>query len=455
MGHAALTAGGPTRLARISGWLLLLVWLAELGALLTHAALLSTVATFGLIAFVVLAWLRASRHIRVLFVLVAGGAAGIALFLGDPRVLVRGFERAQIFGAFLPSVLLLRATVETSPRVARLRVGVGRLTDEQARSFTLYGSHALGAVLNVGAMAILAPVLERHAGDARRVELAASAARGVGTAIAWSPFFVAMAFTSQLVPAAALWQTMLIGAVSALLGLALAQFMFTPKMNARDFVESVRQFGPLVVPTLVMVGCVVACTVLLGYSGLQAVALVLPILCVAYLVTRGPAVASGAARRALASFGRLADELLIVVGALVLGVAVGSLPQVAQWATGMSPGVIAGAPLLVVLVVIFVGLGQFGLHPMIGASLFVPVIAAGPFGISPPVLVAAVVFAWGLSATISIWTLPVAVAATTFGVPVAALYTRRALAFAAVWCAAALVYMAAVNAWLVGRAAAG
>jgi hypothetical protein len=263
-----------------------------------------------------------------------------------------------------------------------------------------------------------------------------------------------MAFTSQLVPGAPLWQTMLIGSGSAVMGLALAHAMFTPGMRGGDVVASVREFGPLLVPTAVMVGAVVACTVVLHLSGLQSVALVLPVLCALYLVTRGPAVAAATARRALTSFARLADELLIVVGALLLGVAVGSLPQVAHLAAGMSPGVIAGAPLLAAVVITFVGLGQFGLHPMIGASLLAPVIAAGPFGISPPVLVAALVFAWGLSATISIWTLPVAVAATTFGVSVAQLYTRRALTYAAVLCALALAYMATVNAWLVGRAVA-
>ncbi len=452
MGHAALNAAGSTRLARLSGWLLLAVWIAELGALVTHARPLSLLATVGLAAFVVLAWLRASRHIRVLFVLVAGTATAIAAYVGDPRILARGFAQAQIFGAFLPSVLLLRATAESSPRVETLRHGVGRLSDEQARAFALYGSHALGAVLNVGAMAVLAPVVLRDAGDARRVGLAASAARGVGTAIMWSPFFVAMAFTSQLVPGAVLWQTMLIGAGSALMGLALAQMMFTPRMRLDELAESVRQFGPLLAPTLVMVGAVVGATLAFHYSGLQAVALVLPLLCLVYLAARGGAAMTRAARRTLESFGRLADELLIVVGALLLGVAVGSLPAVSHWAAGMTPGVLSGAPLLVALVVTFVGLGQFGLHPMIGASLLAPVLSAGPFGISPPVLVAALVFAWGLSATISIWTLPVAVAATTFGVPIAQLYTRRALAFAAVLCACALAYMALVNAWLMSRA---
>jgi hypothetical protein len=453
VGNAALSASGPGRLARASGWLLAAVWAAELGALLTRAPLLSRAAMAGLAVFVALALLRASRHIRVLFLMVGGTAAVIALYLGDARVLVRGFERAQIFGAFLPSVLLLRATVEASPRVAALRRGIAGLTPAEARNWTLYGSHALGAVLNVGAMAILAPVVVSAARDADRLGLASSAARGVGTAGMWSPFFVAMAFSSQLVPGAALWQTMLIGMGLGALGLALSWRLFTPELGRSEFMRSVGQLRGLAAPTAVIVGVVVGCTVLLDINGLQAVALVLPLLCFGYLVHRGRDAMRATAQRTLANFSRLADELLIVAGAMVLGVAVGSLPAVGALAAGVSPGTIHGAALLGVLIATLVGLGQVGLHPMIGVSVVLPVVAAAPFGISPPVLVAAGVFSWGLSAAISVWTLPVAVAATTFQVPVARLWNARSVAFGMLMAVAGVVYLASLNAWMMGGSA--
>jgi hypothetical protein len=87
---------------------------------------------------------------------------------------------------------------------------------------------------------------------------------------------------------------------------------------------------------------------------------------------------------------------------------------------------------------------------MVGASVLVPLISAGAFEISPPVLVAAAVFAWGLSAAVSIWTLPVAVAATTFVVPLSQLWTRRSVAFGVVLGAIGVVYLGVVNAWLTG-----
>lgn len=432
-----------------SSGLLALVWVAELGFLLFRLPLLSTLATVGLAMFVMLAVLRASRHIRVLFLLVGTASVTIALAFADARALLRGFERAQIFGAFLPSVLLLRATADASPRLDRLREGVGRLTEAQARNWTFYGAHGLGAVLNVGAMAILAPVVARNAGDDERTQLAGCAARGVGTAVMWSPFFVAMAFVGQLVPSVPLWQAMLSGSGVALIGLLVAHLLFTGELAAGEFAASVRRLGALVLPTVVMVGVVVGATLAFGLSGLQAVALVLPLLCGGYLVCRGGAAIRDTARRTLASFGRLADELLIVVGATVLGVVIGAAPQVRELAAGMTPALIAGAPLLAATIVVLVGLGQLGLHPMIGGSIVVPIIASGAFGIEPSVLVAAAVFAWGLSASISIWSLPVAVAATSFGVPVRRLYNRGTAAFAAAMLLAGIVYFALLNAWFV------
>lgn len=449
MGHAQLSA----QLARTSAWLLLLVWIAELGALAGAGAPVAAAAAAGLALFVVFALLRASRHIRLLFALIVGVAALMALWIAQPQLLLDGFMRAQIFGAFFPAVLLLRATAEVSPRLGQMQAGVGALSLAQSRGWTMYGAHGLGAVLNVGALAVLAPVVARDADELRRLQLAQSAAHGVAAAIMWSPFFVALAFTSQLVPQAPLWQSMLIGLGAGIMGLALSHRMFMPELKAGALLQALGHLRPLLAPMAVMIGCVLACTVVLRMSGLQAVAVVLPLLCALYLAGRGAQAARTAWRRAFDSFGRLADELLIVVGAMLLGAVVAALPPVVALAASMSPSALTGVPLVVAMVVVLVALGQLGLHPMIGVSIFVPVFASGAFGISPPLLVAAAVFSWGLSASVAIWTLPVAVAATSFSVPVARLYTRRALIFMLALGALGLAYFALVNTWLVVRTA--
>lgn len=446
MGSATLTPAPPRPdLSRFSAWVLTAVWVLELANLLRPAVPLQIAGGAGLIAFVMMALTRASRHIRVLFVVVTGAAALIALTQRDAGLLWEGLKRALIFGAFMPSVLLLRATVEASARTNALRQGVGGLSEAGRANWTLYGSHALGAILNVGAMAILAPVVSRDRGDAERAVLAASSSRGVGTAVMWSPFFVAMGFVSHLVPGVQLWQVMLLGVGVAAIGLALSHAMFTPDLGPGGFRDSVARLRPLLLPTSAIVGSVLAATALADVSGPQAVALAVPVLCGAYLSLAGWPAMRQAAQRTFASFSRLADEIVIVTGATLLGFAVAALPAVAALTPDEVPAALSGLPLIAGVVALLTLSGLLGLHPMIGASVLVPVLAGGAFGVNDVVLVEAAVFAWGLSAIVAIWTLPVAVASTMFRVPVKALGAGRNLTYAAVYAVCAVAFLGAVN----------
>lgn len=450
MGNALLTGARPA-LARLSAALLAALWIAELVRIVRPFGVLSLAAEAALAAFIALALLRASAHIRVLFVVVVGISAILAWRDHVPAALAHGFDRAQIFAAFLPSVLFLRATAESSPRLEQLRGGLRALDPAAARNWTLYGAHALGSVLNVGAMSIVAPAVARDASAAQRVELASSSARGVGTAVMWSPFFVAIGFTSQLVPGVAIWQVMAVGAGLALIGLALSHRLFTPSLGAAAFGSSMAQLRPLVAPISIVITAVVAASAALHLTGLEAVAIVVPLCCVAYLAHLGADAARDAARRTLASFGRLADELLIVAGATILASVVAALPSARAIGGDLTPGLISGFALMAVLVAALVALGLAGLHPMIGAGILLPAIAAGPFDICHAVLVATAVFAWGLSSSISMWTLPIVAASVSFNVPVRELMSRRSLAFGLLYGVAGVLYLGAVNALCAAR----
>lgn len=446
MGDALLIGASGSRIAKWSGAVLAGVWVGELVELVHPIRALATIVGVALAIVLALAIVRASAHIRLLFVLAIAVAASLAWWQGVPEALVTGFERAAIFGAFLPSVLLLRATAETSPRIEGLRHSVDRLDAQASQNWTLYGSHVLGAVLNVGAMSVLAPVVTRGANDSQRIALASSAARGVGTAVMWSPFFVAMGFTSQLVPRLHIWQTIAVGSGLSLIGLALSHFVFMRSLGASSFANSMARLRPLLVPMAVVVAAVVGASAGLGWSGLKSVSLVVPFCCLAYLAILGRRGARDARRRALASFGRLADELLIVVGATMLAVVVAALPAAHAVGADLTPGIVSGFALIAALVVVLVTLGLAGLHPMIGVGILLPVLAAGPFGICHTVLVETAVFAWGLSASISMWTLPIVAASLNFEVPVHELMSRRSLAFGAAYALFGILYLGAVNA---------
>ena len=433
---------------RVCAVVLCLAWAAELVLIATPVPALAIAGATALAAFLVLAAMRTGGHIRALFVVVVAASAAMAWWNEVPQALWHGFERAQIFGAFLPSVLLLRATVEASPRLGRLRDSFVRLDAATSQNSTLYGSHVLGAVLNVGAMSILAPVVARDADRGQRRLLASSSARGVGAAAMWSPFFVAIAFSSQQVPQAPVWQVMAVGVGLTVIGLALSHLLYTPALGGAGFLDSVAKLRPLVVPTIVIVASVVGASLALGLGGLQSVAVVVPVFCVAYAAALGGRAARRVARRTFESFAKLGDELFIVVGATILAATVSALPAVQSLGSSVTPGMISGVALMASVVFTLVGLGLAGLHPMIGVGILLLVLAAGEFGIHPAVLVATAVFSWGLSGSISMWTLPVVSASIHFGVPVRELFTRRSLAYGLLYAIGGILYLGAVNAVL-------
>lgn len=432
-------------LTALSTLLLCLVWATEVVRIFHPVPLLAMAGGACLATYMVLAFGRSSLHIRLLFIAVTAASIGIAWFQGSAAALLAGFDKGQIFGAFLPAVMLLRATAEASPRIAGIRSDLQRLDPAAAENWMQYGSHALGAVLNIGATAILAPVVKQGADAERRAALARSSARGIGGAVMWSPFFPALAFTSQLVPHSAMWQAMLIGVGLSVIGLVLSYVLFTPSLGWRGFKASIAGLKPLVAPMLLVIGIVVSATIVVGWSGLQSVALLVPLLCLGYLSRLGPDERGQVARRAAASFARLSDELLIVVGAAVLGACIGSLPAVQALGSSVTPGVLSGPILLAAVALVLLALGQVGLHPMIGTSIVVPIVAAGAFGVCGPVLVATAVFAWALFGSTAIWALPVAAGANLFDVPARQMLSRRTAMFALLCVATGLPYLAAAN----------
>jgi hypothetical protein len=445
--QAPLPHASRSRLPTAASACLCALWLAQLGYLVTHWPALGWCSVALLALFLVMALLQASRHMRLLFAVVWALACVLALGMGRPALLWRGLEQAMVFGAFLPSLLLLRATAQSSPLASRFRERCARLDGPQAVQAVLLGAHGLGSVLSVGVMGVLTIGLARDASERQRIDSAGAAVRGMTTSVMWSPFFVAMGFSSQLVPAAPLAQVMLAGLGLGLIGLALSMRLFTPGIGWHASWLAAQPLSLLAVPMALTFGAVLTLNAW-GFGGLQAVALALPVLCATYLAGRGRATVALVTRTTLSHFGRLSDEMLVVVGASVLGVCIAALPSVQAAAQGVDAAAVDGSWLLVVLVAGLYTLGQIGVHPMIGAGLVLPVLGSGAFGIHPVALVSATVFAWGLSASSSIWTLPFATAATTFDVPVTKLWHGQALRYTLLLGLAGLAYLLGLNAWL-------
>lgn len=428
--------------ARFSSSLLGLVWLLELARMAHEATALLALEMAALAIFSALAWFRASWHLRVLFAVIVLACAAISAWLGSAGGMLSGLTRALVFGAFIPAIVMLRATVESSPRIGRMRQGLERVDDRAAELLTLHASHGLGGIINVGAAAVLAPVVAQSADEETRERLASASARGIAIAAMWSPFYLSVAFTAQLAPSVPVWQVIALGLATAVPGFVLAYFWFTP--GAAGMIGAcMAALGPLAGPTAVMVGAVVGASLAFGWSGLHAVAIVIPALCVGYATTLGRA--RDTIRSTFTMMGRVSNELLIVLSSTLLGSVVASLPAVQGLGASVTPDLISGPAILAALAALMLVLGQLGVHPMITSSILVPVICIGNFGVCDAIAVATAVFAWAVNATISIWTIPMAVTASTFGLPVGRLVTLRNVAFSMTYAVLGVALLASVN----------
>jgi hypothetical protein len=436
------------RLHVAAGRLFVALWGLVLLDLGLHALPVRRAAEGVLVALMGLALLKASRHIRILALLLAGGTLALAWRGGGWAAIDRGLAAALPVGAFLPVVALVRATVQASPTVPAIRERLGTMSEPERQTWMTGGAQLLGAILTLGYVSVQRPMLPDTLTEPQRIALAESGIRGLGLSMTWSPFFVASAVASQLVRGVAAWQIVAVGLVLSALGGTIAHLMFNRALDGRAFLRAMRRLGPIVTPTALLVGAVIATSAASGWNVLQSVVVVVPACCALYVAARARGQARTVLAQVLATSGRMSDEVLILTASTVFGAAVAGLAMPAD-AAGWLRGIDDRPALLIGLAVAAIALpGTLGLHPMVSASVVVPGYLALGLPIADVVLSHVVVLAWSLSAMVAAWTLPVVVTSAAFEVPVRRLVFGANLRFVLVYGLAAIGALAVINAVL-------
>jgi len=407
--------------------------------------LLRTLAVSCLAAFLFCAVPRASVHIRLLFGAGVAAAAWSILGAQDWAPVLRGLESGIIIGAFFPTILLLRATADEGRLLVATRARIDSWNESQRELWVQAASHLLGSFLMIGAYVIARSALPPQLPEPQRVRLAESAVLGLGLAACWSPFFLASAIASQLVPAVSAWQLVALGLGFAAMAWTLSRLLFFRGLDRAALAAPLRGVVTFAIPSAALVALVVAVSLATGLRSLEAVVLLVPLICLAYLATLGRAAALRALGRLPTALARLSDEVIVFTTAMCVGAVVAG--SGAGKALSLLLAGLAGTPLLLIFaeVSLIVGAGFAGLHPMISATLMLPVLAGAHRQLSSLVVAYIVVFAWVLSSLIAIWTLPVASAASTFGVPVRRLALGRNLRFVLAFGVLGCVALAALN----------
>lgn len=382
-----------------------------------------------LVCFLVLVVPRIAGHSRILLAVLTAVTLALAAIYGEWGAILDGIARAAIFPAFLATIVLLRATADQRPEIAAARQMFGALDPDRRDSGVVIGTHMIGAVLQVGVFAILAPILGRDASEEERRNVFTAAIRGMSMVPFWSPFIVGMAVASQYLPAVPLWEIMGLGLALALLGIFFSFLMVDRNRGLVPLLQAMKSLTPVAIPIAITALVVVGTTALTSLTTLQALIVGLPVPCLAALVS----LEGGALRRALAQtaqgLSRIGTETCILVFATTLGMVFeASLPHMGllSWLEAQN----FPAPLIILIVIMTMNVaGLSGVHAIVTGTMLLVVFTSVPTGVADLVLMQALLVGWGLCSGISIGSLSVATGAAMFQLAPTRLVSRENIIF--------------------------
>jgi len=437
-------------MSRIGGYaraehILILAWAFVLIRLAWPELIPAPTGAVLMAAYIALSLPRLRRRTLVLCTLLALMTVILAAVSQSWRLVLPALDGATIFGAFFGTIMVLRATADQRPETSNARVMFQRLGADQKSGAFLIGAHLIGALLVVGAMAVLAPIQETDASHEERRAAAESSLRGMCLAPLWSPFWIAMAVAYQYLPAVPLWHIFAVGIPMAIGGLILSHLMFARGLGLARLWHAVRGLAPIAPPVAL---CALAISLLTSFtdlSTLESVVICIPILCGVALLASGRRALTVALGDVYRGLGTVADEIVLVTVALVLGrVLEKSVTDagITEWIRGSD---LPPESLIVITVVMITVAALAGIHQLV--SITVMLVLLVPLGaeLADVVLMEAALLGWAFASMIGISAVSVASAATMFRVPMDQLSFGANLKFVAVFGVAAMICLMATN----------
>ncbi|MFT5487385.1 MAG: hypothetical protein ACI9JL_002661 [Paracoccaceae bacterium] len=382
-----------------------------------------------LVAFVILILPRVAGHSRILLAVLTAVTIALAAIYGEWGAILDGIARAAIFPAFLATIVLLRATADQRPEIAAARKMFGALDPDRRDSGVVIGTHLIGAVLQVGVFAILAPILDRDASAEERRNVFTAAIRGMSMVPFWSPFIVGMAVASQYLPAVPLWEIMGLGLTFAIIGILFSFLLVDRNRGLAPLVQALKSLTPIVTPMAIAALVVVGTTALTSLTTLQALIVGLPVPCLVALISLKSGALRSAVTQTANGLSRIGTETCILAFATTLGMVFeASLPHMGlvSWLTTQD----FPAPVIILIVIMTMNIaGLAGIHAIVMGTMLLVIFTSVPTGVTDLVLMQALLIGWGLGSGISIGSLSVATGAAMFRVPPTQLVTRANIIF--------------------------
>ena len=406
----------PERLP-VDDYVLLALWATAIVQIFWPNSQLISASGIILLVYVVMSFRRVRLQLQVLGLLLALTAIGFAAWLDAWSVLWQGIEKAVIFSAFFGTLTLMRATADLRPEIGRARELVEHLSDSARTSGLLVGTNVLGTALVVGVMPIFAPIVGHEAPYEARKSAAEACQRGMCLACLWSPFWLAMALSTEQLPAVPLWQIMALGLSLCALGLVVAQLMYTPDIGMGALWHALRAFSPILPPVALAAAAVLALNAITPLTTLQCLVVGVPVLCVFGLLSQSVDHLRRATNQARQSIGMVRGEIALLSSAFALG----KVLEQALQTGGIGDQIIAlSPPPFFVISAVVIGmtvLGLAGVHQVVTLTVMLVLFGTLPIGVSDLALMQAGLLGWAFSSMTGLSAVSVAAASTMFNVP--------------------------------------
>ena len=400
-------------------------------------------------AFILRVFLFLRRPTIVLCCTLAALAAVLIFIYGGPANVLVGFKAAPMFAGFFGSIVLLRATGDQLQQITQARALFARLKPDHRLGGFLVGSHFLAVVLGPGAYAITAPIIGESKVEDEHLAAMRACHRGGGVAGLWSPFWIAMALSSQYVPGVPLWHTMALGMSMAACALTASHVLFAPEPSVTLLWRALRSLQPIVPPVAV---CVLTVALLSGVtvlSGLEALIVSVPVLCALALLAKGRRAFVTGVANTYRGTAHVGNEISILTISLALGGVIRYVfaeTGTTDWIGGLD----LPAAAVIAIMIGATSLGALvGVHQIVSVSLLLSVFTDLPVRVAGVVLIESTLAAWSCSSIIGLSAIMVGTATAMFHVTPGQVILGPNLKFAVLFALGAILVLAGVNALLV------
>ena len=335
--------------------------------------------------------------------------------LPDTSEWLEGGRYVLIFTALLPTMALVRATALLMPSVHRTQEALGQLPASAISGGFHLAANVFGGVINTGALALLSAAVPKNADNAHRKIAAEAALRGMVTAAAWSPFFIAFAIGQGFVGKHHSFTAIAIGAVTAITFAAVSLPLFNQAFSLVQFKMTLSCLKPILFRLSIVLGVVLLSAFAFNFTALSAVVVMMPIL-VAVQFIRYPAQIKPIIYDTATNMRTIADDILIISLAMLIGYFATRTGATTVVFNNLYDGVIPGWFALIATPLGMMLASVLCIHPVISSTVFLAVFSGGHSDVHPALLMQAHLIGWGAGTMSSVSSLSVIVGANLFRV---------------------------------------